>query len=59
MENKKSWNIDGETLTIKITDKISAKDISDILNAVVKYERKHIEDYHTSYSYWNVENNIE
>ena len=59
MKDIKSWEIDGETLTIKIIDKVSAKDLSDIMNAVVNYERKHVPDYHTKYSYWSVETSID
>jgi hypothetical protein len=58
MEDVKNWEIDGDTLTIKITDKVSAKDLSDITNAIVNYERKHIAEYHTKYTYWNVECSI-
>jgi hypothetical protein len=59
MKDIKSWEIDGETLTIKIIDKVSAKDLSDIIDAVVNYERKNVPDYHTKYSYWSVETSID
>lgn len=59
MENIKNWEIDGDTLTIKIINKVSVKDLNDIMNAVVKYERKHIPDYYTKYSYWGVETSID
>ena len=58
MENVKSWEVDGDSLTIKIFDKVSTKDLSDIMNVVVKYERNHVTDYHTKYSYWNIETPI-
>jgi hypothetical protein len=58
MKDIKSWEINGDTLTIKIIDKVSAKDLSDIMNGIVNYERKNVPDYHTKYTYWNVECSI-
>jgi len=55
MSNNKNWELDGERLTINVANPVTTKDLSEILNAVVNYERNNCSDYYHKYTNWNIE----